>query len=180
MRKDLKFCFGSISVRSLRCCGYRNVVWHSSLPGCKDGAPYACRLRPTACCSLRVRFTNSSGRCQPLLSSAAATAIYLVLLCGVSSVLMANPPVGQLISWRQHIPPKHRYVPTRVHGVTLHVTAVFCWTFYSEDPRCRIAWGTSRWKLVVSSFVIALADCCSYRKVAYCFLWKNNRHRCTH
>jgi hypothetical protein len=40
MRQDLKFCFGSISVPSVRCCGYRGVVWHSSLPGpgSRDGA----------------------------------------------------------------------------------------------------------------------------------------------
>jgi hypothetical protein len=135
MGKDLKFCFGCISVPSVRCCGYRNVVWHSSLPGCRDGASYVCRLglplglRPTACCFLRVHFTNSSRRCQPLLSSA-ATAIYFVLLCGgVSTMLTANPTVqsvGYIISWRQHVQPKYRYVPTRVHGVTLHVTAISC------------------------------------------------------
>lgn len=97
-----------------------------------DGAPYVRRLglplgrRPTACCFLR--FTNSSqtavdavSRCCPLLPRD----LFRFVMRRLHSA-DANPPVGYLISWRQHVPPKYRYVPTRVHGVMLHVTAVVC------------------------------------------------------
>jgi len=168
MGKYLKFCFGSISVLPFDTVVIEMWFGTAACPAVGTAhltsVPLDYRLDSVllpAASSVSQTAVDAVRRCCPLLPRDLFRFVMRRLHCAD-----ANLPVGYLISWRQHVPQKHRYVQTRVHGVTLHVTAELC-AMKRHDVGSPEVHLSGKWWQAAFCFVIALADGCSSRQVAH-------------